>query len=144
LATKIRAAKEDNWRRLCELVDNDPWGLPYRIVMKKLSRKRAIPGIDLPGRLDSIVSTLFPQRTPNMKELIPVSQEELDKVCFSAVAAARRLPNRKAPGPDGIPNEVLKVAVSLYPQNFAAPNLAVALTKLKVLLVVRFKKCKDV
>jgi len=121
LVIKIRTAKEDNWRKLCELVDNDPWGLPYRIVMKKLNRRRTIPGIDLPGRLDSIVSTLFPTKPPFGRDVIPVSPEDLDRGCFSVEevkAAARRLPNGKAPGPDGIPNEVLKVAVGLFPQYF--------------------------
>jgi len=123
LVSKIRAAKDENWRKLCELVENDPWGLPYRIVMKKLNRRTAIPGIDLPGRLDSIVSTLFPTKPPCVRNVIPVSQEDIDRACFSVEdvkAAARGLPNGKAPGPDGIPNEVLEVAVGLFTQFFAA------------------------
>jgi len=122
LVTKIRAAKDENWRKLCELVDNDPWGLPYRIVMKKLNRKRTIPGLDLPGRLDSIVKTLFPTQPMFARDHIPVTQEDLDRVCFTideVKSAARGLPNGKAPGPDGVTNEVLKVAVNLYPQSFA-------------------------
>jgi len=123
LVTKIRAAKEENWRKLCELVDNDPWGLPYRIVMKKLTRRRTIPGIDMPGRLENIVSNLFPTKPPCTRYVIPVSQEDIDRASFTAddvKAAARGLPNGKAPGPDGIPNEVLKAAVGLSPQFFAA------------------------
>jgi len=34
------------------------------------------------------------------------------------MAAAKGLPNGKASGPDGIPNEVVKVAVKRYPQHF--------------------------
>jgi len=123
LVIMIRAAKEENWMKLCELVDNDPWGLPYRIVMKKLNRRRTIPGLDLPGRLDSIVSTLFPTKPLFARDTLPVSQEDLDRACFSVndvKAAARGLPNGKAPGPDGIPNEVMKTAVGLFPQTFAA------------------------
>jgi len=123
LASMILAAKEENWRKLCELIDNDPWGLLFRIVMKKLNRRRTTPGIDLSGRLDSIVSTLFPTKPLCARDVIPVSQEDLDRACFSVdevKAAARGLPNGKAPGPDGIPNEVLKIAVSLFPQVFTA------------------------
>jgi len=89
--TMIRAAKEENWRQMCELVDNDPWGLPYRIVMRKLNRRRTIPGIDLPGRLDSIVRTLFQTKPLCARE---VSPEDLDLACFSAgdVKAAARGP----------------------------------------------------
>jgi len=123
LVIKIRAAKEENWRKLYELVDNEPWGLPYRIVMKKLNRRTTIPGIDLPSGLDSVVSTLFPTKPMCVRDIIPVSQEDLDRARFSVndvKAAARELPNGKAPGPDGIPNEVLKVAVGLFPQFFLA------------------------
>lgn len=120
LVKKIRAAKEENWRKLCELVDNDPWGLPYRIVMKKLNRRRTIPGLDLPA---DWTASSTPTQPVFESDIIPVRQEDLDHACFSAEevkAAARGLPNGKAPGPDGVPNEVLKVAVGLFPQSFAA------------------------
>lgn len=122
LVSKIRAAKEDNWRKLCELVDNDPWGLPYRIVMKKLNRRRPIPGMDLPGRLESIVGALFPKKPLFAAKYEAVDQDVLEQACFSVdevKMAARGLPNGKAPGPDGIPNEVLKSAVNLFPEVFA-------------------------
>lgn len=118
----ILAAKEENWSRICKMVDDDPWGLFYRIVMKKLNRRKAIPCIDLPGRLESIVSALFPLRpacdNPSMIDLPEVSNiPELSAEEVSA--AARDLPNGKALGPDGIPNEVLKAAVKAYPERFA-------------------------
>jgi len=40
-------------------MDNDPWGLPYRVVTKKISRKR--PGVEACGREDSITDHLFPE-----------------------------------------------------------------------------------
>jgi len=102
---------------LCELVENDPWGLPFRIVMKKLNRMRTIPELDLPGRLDSIVSTLFPTKHLFERDTIPIRQDDLDRACISVddvKTAVRGLPNGKAPGPDGITNEVLKVAVGFF------------------------------
>lgn len=45
LSAMIQAAKDDNWRRICELVDKDPWSHPYKIVMKKLNLRRPIPGL---------------------------------------------------------------------------------------------------
>lgn len=122
LSAEILSAKEENWASICDLVDSDPWGLPYKIVMRILISKRAIPGLNLPGRLENIVDTLFPDRPAITANPLPVTQEDLDQASFSpsdVLAAASKLPNGKAPGPDGIPNEVLKVAVSMHPGHFA-------------------------
>lgn len=35
LTIKILEAKDKNWNDLCAQVDGDPWGTPYRIVMKR-------------------------------------------------------------------------------------------------------------
>lgn len=50
-----------------------------------------------------------------------VSEEEIQRALFTeneVKAAARGLPNGKAPGPDGVPNEVLKTAVGAHPWYF--------------------------
>lgn len=60
LATAIKSAKEKCWSDLIAKVDSDPWGKPYKVVMRKLRRSRPIPGIELPGRLETIVNGLFP------------------------------------------------------------------------------------
>jgi len=122
LSTMIQTAKEENWKRICELVDNDPWGLPYKIVMRKLNIRKPIPGINLPGRMDMIVSNLFPTRAIAASSIVEVSQEDVERALFTpgeVASMAKSLPSGKTPGPDGIPNEVLKVAVGLYPQRFS-------------------------
>ncbi|CAI6356785.1 unnamed protein product [Macrosiphum euphorbiae] len=121
LSVKITAAKDRNWSELCGQVDGDPWGTPYRIVMKRLARRKPIPGLEIPGRLDSIVDTLFPRRPATGRTISTVSEEELQLALFTETevkAAARGLPNGKAPGPDGVPNEVLKTAVGAHPWYF--------------------------
>lgn len=73
------------------------------------------------GRLDLIVDTLFPNRIVSGRTMTPVSDDELDQIRFTETglkAAARSLPNEKVPGPDGIPNEVLKAAVKMHPGYF--------------------------
>ena len=35
LRNEIFHSKEQCWKQLCKEIDNDPWGLPYRIVLKK-------------------------------------------------------------------------------------------------------------
>lgn len=104
------------------MVDSDPWGLPYKIVMRKLNIRRSIPGINLPGRLDSIIDTLFPagwasQPTSKYKQTASTVFEEITNQ--ELIVAAKNLPGGKAPGPDGvIYNEVLKIAVETSPSRF--------------------------
>lgn len=38
LRTEIKRAKAKAWNELIQSIDTDPWGLPYRIVLKKLRR----------------------------------------------------------------------------------------------------------
>jgi hypothetical protein len=52
----IRLAQVESWKKLCLLVDEDPWGLPYKVVMKKLGAKTCFPE----GRELAIATALFP------------------------------------------------------------------------------------
>jgi len=60
LAKAIKEAKEKSWAELIATVDGDPWGKPYKVVMKRLRRHKPIPGIELPGKLESVVGAFFP------------------------------------------------------------------------------------
>lgn len=120
LSNAIRVAQERSWAELCRAVDDDPWGLPYRVVTKKIARKR--PDIEARGREDLIAYHLFsdPPATdwsqeprlrdePDHQTADQFTLEELQEACL-------RLPARKATGPDGIPNEVLLRASRIVPQ----------------------------
>jgi len=111
LTSKILEAKDKNWSDLCAQVDGDPWGVPYKIVTKRLARRKPIPGLEISGRLDTIVDRLFPRRPVTGRTIDTVSNEETAETKFTVnelKVVARCLPNSKAPGPDGIPNEVLR------------------------------------
>lgn len=117
LKIAILTAKEKSWSKLCEAVENDPWGLPYRLVTKKLSTHP--PGIEAKGREKQIAEFLFPPvqivdwnqhpLPPERNESNP--SQEIDEVSFTGeelATAAYRLPAGKACGVDGIPNELLR------------------------------------
>lgn len=118
LSRAIKASKRECWRELCKEVDVDPWGRPYRVVMAKLkSSSRSAP--TCPMLLRKIVRTLFPHQ-PNLRaqttllrseDVAPIEMEEL-------LAACRKIGDNKAPGPDGIPNVALKLAVRTSPEIF--------------------------
>jgi len=119
LVLAIKKAKESSWRDLCDQVQKDPWGLPYKLIMGKLTRHPPIPELNTPGRLQFIINGLFPQH-PTRNANIPLwttpndhPTHGIDRV--ELTMAARSLRVNTSPGPDGIPNEVLKVIVALNP-----------------------------
>uniref|UniRef100_A0A2S2P488 Reverse transcriptase domain-containing protein n=1 Tax=Schizaphis graminum TaxID=13262 RepID=A0A2S2P488_SCHGA len=116
LKREIKKSKKASWDNLCNQVETDSWGLPYKIVTKKLMGRRAIPGLTLPGRLESIVDTLFP-REAITKWPPRFSEQFFPEVNMAEVTEAiSKIPLGKAPGPDGIPDMVIKEIAARKPQ----------------------------
>lgn len=117
LKIAIRGSKRQSWVELCRSIDEDPRGLPYRLVTKKLVRRQPIPGLSCPERMRGIVRTLFPVQIcrpadPRQNEELriePLTIEELQE-------AKARLKCGKAPGPDNIPNEVVREVIETWPE----------------------------
>lgn len=59
---EIEKRKKKSWEVLCNQVDSDPWGLPYKIVTKMLIGRKPIPGKTVSGRIQRIVKELFPPK----------------------------------------------------------------------------------
>jgi len=116
LKVAIKLSKRRCWKSLCDEVENDPWGRPYKMVMSKLKPVSAVP--TCPILMDNIVSSLFPQRpvtkSASKIEIDDVPLFTIDELMF----ASRRIPNKKAPGPDYIPNVALKAAILEKPEEF--------------------------
>lgn len=124
LVTLIAAAKEKCWSDIIDSVQSDIWGRPYKMVMKRLGRKKPATGIQIPGRLDDIVHTLFPPAIPGTVPVDTVTATSFPAITVEEVrTAARALPNGKAPRPDGIPNEIVKAAALHDPQRFATYSM---------------------
>ena len=97
-------------------VDRDPWGTPYRLVIWKLQASRgAIAPTDVPTVL-KIVEALFPERAPRKSYPSDVAPEVSLFQMSELNLAAKRLDSGKAPGPHGVPNEVLRVPIWEKPQ----------------------------
>lgn len=116
LKIAIRRSKEASWNKLCAQVETDPWGLPFKLVTKKLLGRRAIPGLTIPGRLDHIVDSLFPTQTEivwpplGVNNTFPeISHEEITQ-------CGLKTPLGKAPGPDGVPDMVIKEIARSNPE----------------------------
>ncbi|KAL4100925.1 hypothetical protein QTP88_020950 [Uroleucon formosanum] len=102
LVRAIKKAKEAAWKNLCDQVQNDPWGLPYKLIIGKLTRPPPIPELNSPGRLQRIVDSLFPQHPIRSdSEVLPVTDNDgdiplIDKA--ELISTARSLKNNIPPG----------------------------------------------
>ena len=113
LKQSIKKSKRECFLKLCDDVEDNAWGLAYKVVMAKLRSRGQMP--TSPPMLERIVSVLFPTRPLHSQlhqaiiEVAPdipsVTNEEVREACD-------RLNPSKAPGPDGIPNLALKTAIS--------------------------------
>jgi len=121
----IRDSKKKCWSNLCAQVDTDPLARSFKIVMKKLGFR--LPGGDSRGREASIANVLFPATPVTDWATAPSAavynifepfDPILNELVFTRVVleftidelgkAAKRHLVGKAPGPSGIPNEVLR------------------------------------
>ena len=112
----IRDSKRAAWKELVEEVDRDVWGLPYRIVTGKLgSRLPTLP----PDILEEEVTRLFPGRPERPREEYNIAEGDFQDFSMEELATAvERLAPGKAPGPDGVPPEVVKLFIRRHPALF--------------------------
>lgn len=114
LKLAIRRSQEECWRALCTEVDRDPWGTPYKVVMRKIGRQPPVPSLMIPR----IVDDLFPTHPPPVRADFEETTTSEKFTGDELKVAVHRMPNRKAPGPDGTPNEVVKLVASKSPSMF--------------------------
>lgn len=115
LKKAILEAKTAAWKQVIEEVEEDVWGKGYRIVTNKVKSK---PPTNLTGEKQmQIAAKLFPTNNVTKWNRLNVEGEETPLFSLEELTkASRRIKNKKAPGPDGVPPEVIKAVVNEYPQ----------------------------
>lgn len=108
LKLAIRDSKRNSWNNLCRQVKTDPWGLPYKLVTKKLVGRRPIPGLSAPGRVKSIVDALFPREEPTVWPLRTGNHDFPAVTNAEITELSNKIPRGKAPGPDGVPDLIIR------------------------------------
>lgn len=116
LKERIQKSKREHWKQLIEEVETDKWGKPYKIVMNKIKRR---PPTLPPDIITDIVNALFPQQIVTTREHTNNTEIQPPDVTLDEIEQARdRLAPGKAPGPDGIPSEVLRTLIKHHPEVF--------------------------
>lgn len=129
LRLAIRKSQEDSWRELCNSVENDPWGVPFRLVTKKLGHRSPVMDNNTASTiarglfpaLQSVDWSEIPYITGDLTEILP--EMDLEVIPFTEdelKLAVRKLSSGKAPGPDQVPNEIIKMAAIRFPGLFLA------------------------
>lgn len=72
LQITIWRAKDRNWGELCGLVDSDPWGKPYMIVMARVKGNRSRK-VMTPEQARGIMSHLFITGPEEQRARAPVT-----------------------------------------------------------------------
>lgn len=79
--------------------------------MEKLGNLTLIPEINIPGRIEMIIDSLFPQHTPRIETETSEPRVKLTIMKDKLTKAAMQMKLNRVLGPDGITNETLKVFV---------------------------------
>lgn len=118
LKRSIKKSKEKHWKELIQEVEDDPWGLPYKIVANKLRVHESIPQLNDKAWVTQIISDLFP-RQDQVNHIIDVEEENRgnpDPFTKEELEEERKkLKLGKAPGPDGVPNEIIRTLLEEIP-----------------------------
>ncbi|KAI5708366.1 hypothetical protein M8J77_021282 [Diaphorina citri] len=114
LNIEVSQAKKEGWKKICKDLDQDVWGLAYKIVTKKIGRQ--LPTIPCETR-ERIINELFPAQP--VTEWNRIEIENFDDITIEEVAeAALRIKPNKAPGPDCIPATIIKEMILENPRIF--------------------------
>ncbi|KAL7294440.1 hypothetical protein TKK_0012437 [Trichogramma kaykai] len=123
LRAAIKTSKRRCWRQLCDEVDSNIWGKPYRIAMSRLRcPQNRQPGSHL--LVHGAVAALFPRVPSGPAFQLPRRAGELvPAVTLGELKRAQsRIRERSAPGPHGVPNLALKLAIAARPDIFLEVN----------------------
>ena len=114
LTKAIRDSKTRCWRKLCEEVNEDPWGTGYKIVTGKLGA-RVPPELKDAETAGRIVDGLFPTH-PIRTNVTDDADVPPVFVAEELTRATNAMKTGKAPGPDGVPAEILRLVACLRPE----------------------------
>lgn len=116
LRRAINDSKKKCWTKLIGEVDSDPWGAGYKIVTRNLGGNGP-PVIRDEQTMDGIVDGLFPKHPEQVWREDEVGEREVPEFTPAELRlAVGQLAPRKAPGPDGIPAEVLGIVAKKRPE----------------------------
>lgn len=120
LRKSIKKSRNKKWKEVQDETDKDVWGMGYKIVTKQFGAGQSHALSNEVKR--KIAKELFPQQEINVWHR-STSFNTCDIPAFSVdevLTAIRKIKSGKAAGPDGVPPEVVKLAVESNPEVFTS------------------------
>ena len=113
----IKKAKKSAWLKLLAELDQDEWGQGYKIVVKRTHLKRSSKmGETLQWEL---ARRLFPEVSDDIGLVRAMGEEDLRPFSVGKLEeTVARIKNKRAPGPDGVPSEIVKVSLQEHQSTF--------------------------
>lgn len=120
LRAMIAAAKDKAWKELLASLQQDPWGRPYRLVLKRLKGAAVAVTESLEHReLKDIINGLFPQHDNAEGDWmdVPWAECRCELVTLDELkTVVKEIRNRNsAPGPDGVTMSVILTLLTVAP-----------------------------
>lgn len=118
---KIKSAKKQAWTEIMNTLEENPWGKPYKIVLKKINRTPSDLTTRMPScEVNRILDELFP-KVNNEESTETTVVPEYDRVTIHEIEGIiKQITKRNpAPGPDGISAKAVKMITKTLPMRTA-------------------------
>jgi len=107
LKLAILQSEKRCWKELISTVDGDPFGKPYKLVMRKLRGPPTTASMEM-QTLRDIIGTLFPAYPISCYRYLPASESPSPFTTDEVNATVERARSKnKAPGPDCVNSKIL-------------------------------------
>nr|XP_023017040.1 kelch-like protein 28 [Leptinotarsa decemlineata] len=118
LRNRMEKSKNECWKRLCEDVDEDIWGDVYKIITKSIVGFQSEPNLTFDD-MEDVTNHLLP--VDKKVQFICDRKGSFSNFTFEEIQRVSTKPkNNKVPGPDYIPQEILKSIASNKPAHAVA------------------------
>ncbi|KAL4132686.1 hypothetical protein QTP88_009804 [Uroleucon formosanum] len=115
LKNAILRSKRTCWKELISSVDVDPFGKPYKLVMRKLRGSPPTASMEY-ATLQSVVDTLFPKHQARTDGPLVPADSVAPFTALEVDAAVERAGSKnKAPGPDRLTGKILRAVHKAHP-----------------------------
>lgn len=106
----ISQSKREHWGKMVDELESDVWGTGYQVVVKRLGMHTLPFNLTLKQKKE-IIHWLFPQNEDTWRRGENIHEDILPFTIAELNEAADQIKIGKAPGPDSIPPEAIKIAV---------------------------------
>ncbi|XP_076301560.1 uncharacterized protein LOC143219497 [Lasioglossum baleicum] len=116
----ILKAKEKSWTDLCDNINDDVWGKPYKSIMRRVKGQTPPPSLSEETSAELTAGSSSQGHSGGSESSVVVEENVQMVTREEILRASNAVKTGKAAGPDGIPPEAIKAMITLRPDCFVA------------------------